>query len=204
MEVGVQPAERHKQPTRTCVGCREAGSRDELVRVVAGDDGSVVVDLSASAFGRCAWLHPRKECVERAAPRGLSKSFKQKVKTTSQELASAIASAAERRIVGLLSAAARTRRLAPGSSAALQEIAAGRAQLVIVAADARAAASGAGVQQMIESGRAVAWGNKQTLGAALGRGDTGVVAVLDGGIARAISSAIGLSHIRDSKFAEEG
>jgi uncharacterized protein len=204
MEVGVQSAERDKQPTRTCVGCRGTGSRGELVRVIAAEDGSVVVDLSASAFGRGAWVHARRECISRAAPRGLSKSFKSKLTISSHELAQAIASAADRRVSGLLASARLTRRLAPGSTAALDEIAAGRARLVIVAADARAAASGSGIQQMIERGRAVAWGNKQTLGAALGRGDTGVVAVLDEGIARALSSAIGLSHIRDSKFAEEG
>jgi predicted RNA-binding protein YlxR (DUF448 family)/ribosomal protein L30E len=204
MEVGVQPTERGKQPARTCVGCRGTGSPHELVRVVAADDGSVAVDLSASAFGRGAWLHARPECIRRAAPRGLSKSFRMTVKTGSQELTAAIAEAADRRILGLLASARSSRRLAAGSTAALDEISAGRARLVIVASDARAAASGAGVQQMIESGRAAAWGNKQSLGAALGRGDIGVVAVLDEGIARALSSAIGLSHVRDSKFSEEG
>lgn len=196
-EVRVHSPEQKKQPVRTCVGCRGAGSKHELVRVVLGEDRQVVVDLAASAFGRGAWVHARPECIARAAGRGLAKSFKSEVRTTAAELSAAIARAAERRVVGLLSAARRAQRLALGSDAAAQAIAGGRARLVVVSRDARAAADAGGVQRMIAAGRAAAWGTKQTLGAAVGRGETAVVAVLDAGIARALSEAIALAHVDD-------
>ncbi len=97
MEVGVQSAERKKQPTRTCVGCRGTNAKHELVRVVLGEDAAVVVDLSGGAFGRGAWLHARPDCIGRAAPRGLSKSFRTTIKTDNAELCAAIAHAAELR-----------------------------------------------------------------------------------------------------------
>lgn len=187
-----------RTPERTCTGCRKAGSKQELVRVVLAPDGRVVADLGASAFGRGAWVHPVADCIERAAPRGLAKSFRQEVKTTPAELARALAEAADRRVLGLLGSARAAKRLAAGSTAVAEEIAAGQVELVVVATDARAAASSDAVQGMVKKGLAAAWGTKDSLGAAVARGETGVVGVLDRGIAHALKSAIALSHVQDS------
>ncbi|ADH92349.1 Protein of uncharacterised function (DUF448) [Arcanobacterium haemolyticum] len=51
---------------RTCVGCKGKAHRNELVRVVVSEDGSVKPDPYASAHGRGAWVHPKPECVSRA------------------------------------------------------------------------------------------------------------------------------------------
>lgn len=198
MEAAVTSHEHDHQPTRTCAGCREASAKGELVRVVLGEDQRVVVDLGGGAFGRGAWLHARRECIERAAPRGLSKSFKSSVETSAEQLCAAIAEAALRKLSGLLAGARGSRLLAIGTNATDDAIEAGRARLVIVASDAKAAAVTSPVQRMVAAGNAVAWGDKQSLGAALGRGETGVVAVLDRGIADALRRAIALSHVNDS------
>jgi predicted RNA-binding protein YlxR (DUF448 family)/ribosomal protein L7Ae-like RNA K-turn-binding protein len=198
MEAQVHSPEHKRKPSRTCAGCRSAAGKGELVRVVLAEDGLLVVDLGGSAFGRGAWLHPRWECIERAAPRGLSKSFKGEVKTGPQELALSIARAGDRRVSGLLASAKSAKRLAAGRAVVVQEIEAERAQLIVVASDARAAAESNAVQRMIAAGRAACWGTKQTLGGAVGRGETGIIAVLDRGIAQALESAIALSHIADS------
>ncbi|MFC6153388.1 YlxR family protein [Nocardioides yefusunii] len=67
-------------PVRTCVGCRRRAAKSELVRVVAGtgSDGrsAVLPDLTATAPGRGAHVHPAVECHElaerrRAYSRGL-------------------------------------------------------------------------------------------------------------------------------------
>jgi ribosomal protein L7Ae-like RNA K-turn-binding protein len=143
-------------------------------------------------------VHARAECIERAAPRGLSKSYKTQVETKATELQVALVEAAERRIHGLLSGARGSRSIAIGTNATDETIEAGAARLVIVARDARAAAETGPVQRVIAAGDAVAWGDKQRLGAALGRGETGVVAVIDSGIARALRHAIAISHVNDS------
>ncbi|MBD3781238.1 MAG: YlxR family protein [Micrococcales bacterium] len=67
-------------PVRTCVGCRTAGPRSALLRVVAAASGTgetvLVVDVRRALPGRGAWLHPDPHCLElaerrRAFPRAL-------------------------------------------------------------------------------------------------------------------------------------
>jgi predicted RNA-binding protein YlxR (DUF448 family) len=61
-------AKRH-EPVRTCVACRQEGLKPELVRLVGGAEGFVVVDRTGHAPGRGAYLHPRNECIEAARSR---------------------------------------------------------------------------------------------------------------------------------------
>ncbi|HET6626125.1 MAG TPA: YlxR family protein [Nocardioidaceae bacterium] len=59
-------------PVRTCVGCRQRAAKQELLRVVASDQGSgpaVVPDPGRRAPGRGAHLHPTPECLELALRR---------------------------------------------------------------------------------------------------------------------------------------
>ena len=63
-------------PARTCVGCREVGSRSALLRVVVRHDGDsedtlgLALDLGRCMPGRGAWLHPDPLCLELALRRG--------------------------------------------------------------------------------------------------------------------------------------
>ena len=52
-----------RQPERTCVGCRVAGPKAELLRLARGLDGSLRVDRSGREGGRGAYLHRTAECV---------------------------------------------------------------------------------------------------------------------------------------------
>ncbi len=56
------------EPVRTCLGCRSRDSRSALLRVVARD-GDVLPDPSGSLPGRGGWVHPRRECVDKAITR---------------------------------------------------------------------------------------------------------------------------------------
>lgn len=67
-------------PTRTCVGCRERGAQDLLLRLVAvpTESGALSVrpDPRRRLPGRGAYLHPRPACLalaekRRAFPRAL-------------------------------------------------------------------------------------------------------------------------------------
>lgn len=57
-------------PVRTCVGCRERVTKSELLRVTVqlGAEGlaAAVPDLTGSAPGRGAHLHPTVRCLELA------------------------------------------------------------------------------------------------------------------------------------------
>jgi len=57
-------------PSRTCLGCRRARPKGALVRLVRLPNGTVVVDPSAHAAGRGAYVCPEAACVERALNRG--------------------------------------------------------------------------------------------------------------------------------------
>ena len=65
-------------PVRTCIGCRQRAARSDLVRVVL-DGTQVVLDETATAPGRGAWLHRSPECLDlsvrrKAFPRALRAS----------------------------------------------------------------------------------------------------------------------------------
>ena len=55
-----------RQPTRTCVACRNAGSKRDLVRLVRTSGGALAVDESGRAPGRGAYLGPQRACWQQA------------------------------------------------------------------------------------------------------------------------------------------
>lgn len=61
---GAPPA---RSPRRTCVGCRAVRHPDDLVRVVLGPSGTLLVGRSLP--GRGAWVCPDGRCVALAARR---------------------------------------------------------------------------------------------------------------------------------------
>lgn len=186
---------RKRAPERTCAGCREVLPQAQLVRLVLGPDGHVVPDLAGRAFGRGAWIHPAQRCIERAAPRGLAKSFRAEVKTSAAELHAAILAAAARRAESLLLAAERGGHLAVGATEVTEALAAGRALRVVVARDARAAAELGSVRKAIADGLAVAFGDKELLGQLTRRSETGVVAVVDRGLCDALTRVFDMMSI---------
>jgi ribosomal protein L7Ae-like RNA K-turn-binding protein len=117
------------------------------------------------------------------------------VKTSALELWAMLRAAAERRVGALLSAAWRARKLATGSTQARVALEAARAELLIVATDARAVAQLPWVEQAVAQGRALAWGTKDLLGSCARRSETGVVAVLDRGFADALRAAIAMDQL---------
>jgi predicted RNA-binding protein YlxR (DUF448 family)/ribosomal protein L30E len=180
---------------RTCVGCRRVDAPERLIRLVLGPAGRVAPDLAGKAFGRGAWVHPSPGCLSKAAPRGLSRSLRSEITTSVTELWVSLRAAADRRIEGLVGAADRAGRLAVGSTAAREAFEAGRARLVLVATDARAAADAAWVYEAVRSGIGLAWGKKAALGRATRHDDVAVAAVLDDGIAQALAFAVGVAEL---------
>jgi len=180
---------------RTCAGCREVGDPGALVRVVLGPDGQAVPDLSGSGFGRGAWVHPRAACLTKALPRGFSKSMKSAVHTSVADFAAALRAQAERRAFSLIGAAFRARKAAAGSTAVRDAFTAGLVKLVLVAGDARAAAETPWVEALVKSGKARGFGSKELLGRAIGRPETGVIAILDDGISTALMLALDVAEL---------
>lgn len=53
---------RRHVPQRTCVGCRRATAKRELIRIVRTPEGSVEVDATGKRSGRGAYLCSKVEC----------------------------------------------------------------------------------------------------------------------------------------------
>ena len=74
-------------PERTCVGCRKAAPRAQLLRLVReetlpGAAPRIRYDPSRSAPGRGAWIHADAQCLDLAITRGgLARSFRGAVDT---------------------------------------------------------------------------------------------------------------------------
>jgi predicted RNA-binding protein YlxR (DUF448 family) len=58
-------------PQRTCVACRTARAKRDLVRVVRSPTGELSVDLRGKAPGRGAYLDPDPVCLERGLAEGV-------------------------------------------------------------------------------------------------------------------------------------
>jgi predicted RNA-binding protein YlxR (DUF448 family) len=164
---------------RSCVGCGErvdllGAGRVDLLPLVFGPDGVVLVDAPEGSVGRGAHLHARPACVERAVKGGLARSARGKIATVTHEgsseplsaaaLARAIQRSMARRMEGLLGTAARSRQLVHGIDAVADACSRGEAALVIVACDAGAATEATSVRGAVSEGRAVAWGSQALLG----------------------------------------
>ena len=160
-------------PERSCVGCGARADQGELVRLVLVvlPDGtsSVVPDAKGGAFGRGAHVHATRECLDKACKKGLSRTFKRDVRADRDALAATIASAFARRIEGLLSGGVRGGHVAIGTDAVADAVSTGKAELVILAADATAAAQRSAVQKMTGAGKSLVFGEKKQLARALGR-----------------------------------
>lgn len=179
-------------PRRQCAGCAKRDSADALVRVVLGAEeqgATLAVDLADSRFGRGAHVHASKECVQKAFRGGFAKVFKCKVEGSAESFAEQLVIAAERRIEGLLTGARRGKHAISGADVVRAAYRDGSAVLVVVACDAAASAKLPEVQEAVGQGKAIAWGNKQRLGAIFGRDEVAVCAVLHEGVAKAIGSA---------------
>lgn len=194
-----------RQEVRTCVGCGQQGEASAMVRLVlapasegeppAGEPAqTVVVDAKGGRFGRGAHVHPLRACLERAQ-KGLSRSFRGRIVVEPAGLAEAIQVAYARRLSGLLGGGVRAGLVAIGTDAVVESLRAGSANLVLVAADASAAAQRGEIAGAIGAGRALVLWDRARLAAALGRissmarDGVAVASVLDPRLARAVREA---------------
>lgn len=182
---------------RTCIGCRASGSPQDLVRLVVGPDGEVVADLAGGAFGRGAWVHPRLGCVEGAVRGGLSRGLKTTIKTDVPEVLKHLREAADRRTFSLLQTAQRAHHAALGTAALEDAERDDRVELLVLARDARASADLSAVRRLGERGRVRLFKTKAELGAAFGRDELALVALLSKDLSQEVSRMISVSELEE-------
>lgn len=199
--VDVSARKVHSVPVRTCVGCRRTGAPGDLVRMVLVPDGTVAFDLAGGAFGRGAWTHPTEACLQKAA-KTTARALRSDGTPDVDSLVLALSAAAHRRAVGLIGAAHRGHHLVLGAEACREAFAAGKARLVILATDAKAAKEEAWVTRAAADLTLVTWADKAQLGAIVGRDELAVTVVTDVGLAQSILQVMAMTVPAASRLAK--
>jgi predicted RNA-binding protein YlxR (DUF448 family)/ribosomal protein L30E len=182
--------EEREDPARTCVGCRKVDTKDALLRFVMSPDHALVPDIAHKLSGRGVSVHPTRACLKAATAGGFSRSFKRAMSVNWQELATLASSQYTRRVEGLIVSAHRAHLLAIGTDAVREAMREQKTELLIVAADAAGRREDLENQAAALGRHCAVFATKTLLGALLGRDEVGVVAVLDSGIASAVTLAV--------------
>jgi predicted RNA-binding protein YlxR (DUF448 family)/ribosomal protein L7Ae-like RNA K-turn-binding protein len=129
-------------PERRCILTGAHGPRAALIRLVAGADGQVAVDLSARLPGRGAWIAADRRLLETALAKGrlkgaLARAFKSNSLRLDAELPDRIAAGLERRALDRLGLENRSGNLIWGHERVGEALLKGRVRLLLHAADAR-------------------------------------------------------------------
>ena len=128
-------------PERTCVLSRRKGTRDELIRLALGPDGSVAPDVRARAPGRGAWIGVTRAELDAANAKGklkaaLQRAFKTNDVKVPADLGEKIAQALRQNALDRLGMEARAGNLINGSDRVETAARSGKVHLLLHAADA--------------------------------------------------------------------
>ena len=128
-------------PERTCVLTRHKGSRDSLIRLALGPDGTVAPDVRARAPGRGAWISVGSAELQAAVANGKLKAALQRAFKTGDvaipgDLAERTEDALRRHALDRLGMEARAGTLLSGFDRVEAAARAGKVRLLVHAADA--------------------------------------------------------------------
>ena len=122
-------------PLRRCIVTRERAERARMLRFVVSPDRLIVPDLAARLPGRGIWLSARRDVLETARARGAFARAAKGSVTMPADLPAIIEAGLHRRITELLGLARRAGQAVSGFQKAREWLLAGRAGLVVQAAD---------------------------------------------------------------------
>jgi hypothetical protein len=132
--------ERHV-PERTCVLTRRKGTKEELVRLALGPDGTVAPDVRARAPGRGAWIGVNRAELDEANAKGklkgaLQRAFKTNDVHVPADLGERIERALRQATLDRLGMEARASNLINGADRVETAARSGKVQMLLHAADA--------------------------------------------------------------------
>lgn len=128
-------------PERTCVLTRRKGTRNELIRLALGPDGSVAPDVRARAPGRGAWIGVTRAELDRAIAGdklkpALQRAFKTNGVIVPADLGMRTEAALRQAVLDRLGMEARAGNLVNGSERIENAARSGKVHMLIHAADA--------------------------------------------------------------------
>jgi predicted RNA-binding protein YlxR (DUF448 family) len=177
-------------PQRTCLGCRKAFARKDLLRFVLAPQGELLVDYKGKLPGRGAYTCVDPACIgEAIRRRQFSRTFKRELLPVADDYISReLSRQIQDRISGLIGMARKAHQLLSGSSLILDRLSAGAPlAFVVIASDV---SDGIGKKVIgratNRSVRYYRMFEKEFLGRLLGTGQRSVLALLPGSLAAAI------------------
>ncbi len=174
-----------EKPQRSCLGCRTARDRDQLIRFVLAPSGEIVPDLDGRLPGRGAYTCISSTCLEAAVrQRQFSRGFKCDVAAPpAPSLVMMVARLLKDRIIGSIGLANKAGNVVSGGSMVSDAVKSSRKPgLVLLATDVSEA-----IGERIESLAAVnripvlRVLSKDDFGAVLGKAPRSAVAIRPGG-----------------------
>jgi hypothetical protein len=178
----------------------------ELIRFVAGPDGTVVPDLAGRLPGRGLWLSPRRDYLERACARNLFARAAKAPLSVPADLPARVEKLLSRRCLELIGLAKRAGQAVSGFERVTSRLASGGVAMLLAAVDTaedgrrklRAAARAQdSAPQVVEMFTA------EELGRALGQAARAHVAIAPGGFAERLAvEAARLSGLRGEFWQE--
>jgi len=171
-------------PERTCISCRAAGKKQELLRFVLSPDNVLVPDLMGKLPGRGAYTCMAISCLKRAVEKKqFNRSFRGEVKEIDPSLLiNNIQSVMKERVASWVSLANKAGKVTAGTDMALDRMKEGEIGFIFIASDisadigekvrARADRNGIECSSLF---------NKEKLGALTGREMKSVLAIQAGG-----------------------
>lgn len=172
-----------EEPLRTCIACREARPKEALLRFVRAPSGELGFDVKGAIEGRGAYTCPDEVCVQKAAERGaFGRAFEAAVILPADLVAMTRQVLTMEGLAGL-GLLRRQGRLFPGRTEALKQLTGGEAAIVVLAQDLTERSQKELAEAVGSRARIIQGPPKASMGDALGRGPTGVVAVGRGPLA---------------------
>ena len=128
-------------PERTCVLTRRKGTKDELIRLALGPDGTIAPDVRARAPGRGAWIGVTRDELDAANAKGklkgaLQRAFKTNEVAVPTDLGERTEAALRQSALDRLGMEARSGKLINGAERVETAARTGKVELLIHAGDA--------------------------------------------------------------------
>jgi predicted RNA-binding protein YlxR (DUF448 family) len=128
-------------PERTCILTRRKATKEELIRLALGPDGSVAPDVRARAPGRGAWIGVSRAELDEANAKGkltaaLQRAFKTSAIAVPADLGERTAAALRQTALDRLGMEARSGKLVNGAERVEAAARSGKVHLLVHAADA--------------------------------------------------------------------
>ncbi len=174
-------------PLRRCIVTRDRLAKEAMIRFVIGPDRSVVPDLAARLPGRGIWLSAKGDVLETARAKGGFARAARGPVTVPADLAGMVRNGLLRRITEFLGLARRAGQAIAGFEKAQATVRAGRAGLVVQAADGSAEECARFRSGAPDGLRVIAPLDGAALGAVFGRERVVHVAVTPGRLADALA-----------------